>query len=86
MLFAEVVIHVGENVPAPLIDPVDVLCDRRLPLLVHIEDLGEHVVGLESIQVDVKDVLAFVWVEADDFVLDKGDLVQPLRNEVSGRV
>ena len=72
--------------PAPLIDSVYVLCDSRLPLFVHIKNLGEHVVGLELIHVDVKDVLALVWIEANDLVLDQGDLEEPLRNEVGGRV
>ena len=86
MLFTEVVVHVGENVPAPLINSVDVLCDGRLPLHVHVENLGEHVVGLNPIHIDIKDVLALVWVEADDFVLEKGNLEESLRDEVSCRV
>jgi hypothetical protein len=65
---------------------MDVLCNCCLPLLVHVENLGEHVVGFESIQVDIKDVLALVWVEADDFVLEKGNLEESLRDEVSCRV
>ena len=86
MLLAKVVVHLGENVPAPLIDPFDVLCDGRLPLFVHVENLIEHLVGLKSFQVNVKDILALVWVEPDDLILEQRDLEEPLRYEIGGRI
>ena len=43
-------------------------------------------IGFEFIQIDVVDVLALVRVETYDFILELGDLEQPLGDEVGGCV
>ena len=51
-------------------------------ILVPVEDLGKHVVGLEPFNINVKDVLTLVWVKPNNLVLKLRDLVDSLRYEV----
>ena len=51
-------------------------------ILVPVEDLGNHVVGLELFNINVKDVLSLVRVKSNNLVLKLRDLVESLRYEV----
>jgi hypothetical protein len=81
-LLTKVVVHVGKNVPVPLIEPADVMSKIRMRILVPVEDLGNHVVGLELFNINVKDVLSLVRVKSNNLVLKLRDLVESLRYEV----
>ena len=81
-MLTKVVVHVGKNVPVPLIEPADVMSKIRMRILVPVEDLGNHVVGLELFNINVKDVLSLVRVKSNNLVLKLRDLVESLRYEV----
>ena len=73
-MLTKVVVHVGKNVPVPLIEPADVMSKIRMRILVPVEDLGKHVVGLELFNVNIEDILTLVRVKPNDLVLKLRDL------------